>query len=423
MKKSISKLLTLILAAMLVVGLLAFNAGAETTSAASDPSPAITVYQKTSSSVVGIITNTQTWDPNTRKVVDEPLAQGSGVVIAKDGYIVTNNHVIADGNAYQVLLPSGEKVDAELVGADKSTDLAVLKVSGDAASQLTPVEFGSSSDLLIGSTVIAIGNPGGETLANTVTQGIVSALQRSNVKASNTSRAIDYIQHDASINNGNSGGGLFNYKGELVGINTLKYSGSVYSSVSFEGLGFAIPVETAYPIAMQLIENGKVIRPQMGVTVSDFAGPNEPTGNYPPASVCIYGVTAGSPAEKAGLKQYDFIYAINDERVTSFRELTKVLDQYKAGDEVSVTVVRYNNVYPVTNNYSYGNDMFGNFFGGYGRNYGGYGYGYGNGDSNDGSDSSSQSSSNTVTDLNVGGGYDFVTVKVTLELPEEDAQN
>ena len=141
-----------------------------------------------------------------------------------------------------------------------------------------------------------------------------------------------------------------------------------------------------------------------------------------PASVCIYGVTAGSPAEKAGLKQYDFIYAINDERVTSFRELTKVLDQYKAGDEVSVTVVRYSNVYPVTNNYSYGNDMFGNFFGGYGRNYGGYGYGYGNGDSNDGSDSSSQSS-NAVTDLNVGGSYDFVTVKVTLELPEEDAQS
>ena len=207
-----------------------------------------------------------------------------------------------------------------------------------------------------------------------------------------------------------------------MGITTLKYSGSVYSSVSFEGLGFAIPVETAYPIAMQLIENGKVIRPQMGVTVSDFAGPNEPTGNYPPASVCIYGVTAGSPAEKAGLKQYDFIYAINDERVTSFRELTKVLDQYKAGDEVSVTVVRYSNVYPVTNNYSYGNDMFGNFFGGYGRNYGGYGYGYGNGDSSDGSDSSSQSS-NAVTDLNVGGGYDFVTVKVTLELPEEDAQS
>lgn len=417
MKKSISKLFTLILAAMLVVGLLAFNAGAETTTAGGDPSPAITVYQKTSNSVVGIITNTQTWDPNTRKVVDEPLAQGSGVVIAEGGYIVTNNHVIEDGNAYQVLLPSGEKVDAELVGADSSTDLAVLKVSGDAASQLTPVEFGSSSDLLIGSTVVAIGNPGGETLANTVTQGIVSALQRSNVKASNTSRAIDYIQHDASINNGNSGGGLFNYKGELVGINTLKYSGSAYSSVTFEGLGFAIPVDTAYPIAQQLIENGSVIRPQMGITVADYEGPDEPMSNYPPASVCIYGVNAGSPAEAAGLKQYDFIYAINGERVTSFRELTGVLDKFNAGDTVTVTVVRYNNVYPVTNNnnsnsYYYGNNPFGNFFGGYG------GYGYGNGNGNSG-DSSSQSGSSIGSDLVVGGGYDFVTVDVVLELPAE----
>lgn len=389
---------------------------------AADPSPAVYVAQKNAASVVGVITNTQQWDRSSGEVKETMYAQGSGVVIKEGGYVLTNYHVIESGDSYQILMPDGSKVDAKVVGSDSSLDLAVLQVGEEDARKLTPVTIGTSNELVVGSTVIAIGNPGGEVLANTVTQGVVSALERSDVASSNTTRNVDYIQHDAAINSGNSGGGLFNYKGELVGINTLKYSGSVYSSVSFEGLGFAIPVETAYPIAMQLIENGKVIRPQMGITVSDFAGPNEPTGNYPPASVCIYGVTAGSPAENAGLKQYDFIYAINDERVTSFRELTKVLDQYKAGDEVSVTVVRYNNVYPVTNNYSYGNDMFGNFFGGYGRNYGGYGYGYGNGDSNDGSDSSSQSS-NAVTDLNVGGGYDFVTVKVTLELPEEDAQN
>ena len=224
---------------------------------------------------------------------------------------------------------------------------------------------------------------------------------------------MDYIQHDAAINSGNSGGGLFNYKGELVGINTLKYSGSAYSSVSFEGLGFAIPIDTAFPIAQQLIENGSVVRPQMGVTVADYEGPDEPMSNYPPASVCIYGVNAGSPAEAAGLKQYDFIYAINGERVTSFRELTSVLDKFSAGDTVTVTVVRYNNVYPMTNNnngnnYYYGNNPFGNFFG----NFGGYGYG------NDNSGSSSQSGS-SVSDLVVGGGYDFVTVDVVLELPEE----
>ncbi len=391
----------------------------------SDPSPAVYVAQKNASSVVGVITNTQQWDRSSGEVKETMYAQGSGVVIKEGGYVLTNYHVIENGDSYQILMPDGNKVEATVVGSDSSLDLAVLQVSEEDAKQLTPVTVGASNELVVGSTVIAIGNPGGEVLANTVTQGVVSALERSDVSSTNTTRNVDYIQHDAAINSGNSGGGLFNYKGELVGINTLKYSGSMYSSVSFEGLGFAIPVETAYPIAMQLIENGKVIRPQMGVTVADYDGPNEPTGNYPPASVCIYGVNAGSPAEKAGLKQYDFIYAINDERVTSFRELTKVLDQYKAGDEVSVTVVRYDSVYPVSNNYNYGNDMFGNFFGGYGRNYGGYGYGYGNdgnGNGNDGNDSSSQSS-NTVTDLNVSGGYNFVTVKVTLELPEDDAQN
>ena len=388
MKKSISKLFTLILAAMLVVGLLAFNAGAETTSAANDPSPAINVYQKTNHSVVGIITNTQSWDENTRKVVDEPLAQGSGVVIAEGGYIVTNNHVIEDGNAYQVLLPSGEKVDAELVGADSSTDLAVLKVSGDAASELTPVEFGSSSDLLIGSTVIAIGNPGGETLANTVTQGIVSALQRSNVKASNTSRAIDYIQHDASINNGNSGGGLFNYKGELVGINTLKYSGSAYSGATFEGLGFAIPVETVQDITADLIQYGKVQRAQLGIKAFEYNnGPDEPMNNYAPMGVYVNSVVEGGPAEAAGLQAYDYIYSVNGVRVTSMTELTTQLDKFNDGDTVTIRVARYANIGPAQ---ARSNDYYSYFFG-----------------------NGASSGSST---LEVSGGYDYVDLEVTLRI-------
>ena len=379
----------------------------------SDPSPAVYVAQKNANSVVGVITNTQSWNRSTGEVEETMYSQGSGVVIQEGGYVLTNYHVVSGGDSFQVLLPSGEKAEATLAGSDSSLDLAVLQVTGDAAKQLVPATIGSSSNLIVGSTVVAIGNPGGEVLANTVTQGIVSALERSDVKGNNTTRNVDYIQHDAAINSGNSGGGLFNYKGELVGINTLKYSGSAYSSVSFEGLGFAIPIDTAFPIAQQLIENGSVVRPQMGVTVADYEGPDEPMSNYPPASVCIYGVNAGSPAEAAGLKQYDFIYAINGERVTSFRELTSVLDKFSAGDTVTVTVVRYNNVYPMTNNnngnnYYYGNNPFGNFFG----NFGGYGYG------NDNSGSSSQSGS-SVSDLVVGGGYDFVTVDVVLELPEE----
>ena len=152
----------------------------------------------------------------------------------------------------------------------------------------------------------------------------------------------------------------------------------------------------------------------MGITVKDYEGPNEPTGNYPPASVCIYGVNAGSPAEKAGLKQYDFIYAVNDERVTSFRELTAVLDRYQAGDTVKVTVVRYDSVYPVTNTNNYYNDIFGSYFGR------GFGYGYGPNYGQDDSSNSQSDNGNYTGEIAVSGGYNFVDVEVTLELPEED---
>lgn len=388
------------------------SAPAATAEPAGDPSPAIYVSQKNANSVVGVMTNKEEWDRSTNEVKETLYSQGSGVVIAEGGYVLTNFHVIENGDSYEVLMPSGEKADAQLAGADASLDLAVLQVEDDYADDLTPVSIGSSSDLVVGSTVIAIGNPGGEVLANTVTQGVVSALERSSVEGNNTTRNVDYIQHDAAINSGNSGGALFNYKGELVGINTLKYAGSVYSTVNFEGLGFAIPIDTAYPIAQQLIENGEVVRPQLGVTVKDFAGPDEPTGNYPPASVCIYGVNENSPAEKAGLKQYDFIYAINGERVSSFRELSTVLDKYAAGDTIEVTVVRYKNAYMVSNNSNnnYYNSIW-PFFGGYGYGYGAPNYG-----------NSNASDQGSIVDgqLVVEGGYEFVDVELTLELPEEN---
>ena len=389
----------------------------EVSAPAQDPSPAVYVYQKNMNSVVGITTYTQEWNRSTGNVEETAVSQGSGVVIAEDGYILTNYHVIEGGDAFKILLASGEEVEAMLAGSDSSMDLAVLKAT-DKEDELVPVTIGSSSELMVGSTVIAIGNPGGEVLANTVTQGIVSALERSSVYSTNTTRGVSYIQHDAAINSGNSGGGLFNYKGELIGINTLKYSGSSYSTVSFDGLGFALPIDSVYPIALQLIENGEVIRPQMGVTVVDYTdGPDEPMSNYAPASVCIWEVNAGSPAEKAGLKQYDFIYAVNGERVTSFRELTGILDQFQAGDTVQITVVRYNNVSPVSSASSQ-NSYYSNPYGyNYGYNYGyGYSYPYGYG-----YDDSTSTSSGTSTDLTVGGGYEFITVDVTLELPADTA--
>ena len=380
-----------------------------------DDSPAIYVAQKNANSVVGIITNTEGWSRSSG-VQNTMIAQGSGVVIAEGGYVLTNYHVIEDGSAFQVLMPSGDKVEATLVGADSAMDLAVLKVE-DQADKLVPVTIGASETLPVGSTVIAIGNPGGEILANTVTRGIISALERTSMTSNNTTRNVNYIQHDAPISSGNSGGGLFDYQGNLIGINTLKYGGSFYSSGSYEGLGFAIPVETAYPIAQQLIEHGKVIRPQMGVTVRDQEGPDEPMNEYAPASVCITGVNEGSPAEAAGLKQYDFITAVNGERITSTRELTTLLDNFKPGDIVTLTIVRYNNAGIMNNNNydSYYNSPFGF---GFGFPFGGYGYGYGNngngnnGNGNNGNGSDYYYMNGTV---NVSGGYETFDVQVTLE--------
>ncbi len=355
---------------------------------AADPSPAIYVYQKTASSVVGVFTQDQQWIREYNRVQEVTISSGSGVVIREGGYILTNNHVIADGSAYQVLMPSGEKVSAVLVGADSSTDIAVLKIEDEeAAAQLTPVEIGASADLLVGSTVIAIGNPGGETLANTVTQGVVSALERSSVSASRTSRAIAYIQHDAAINSGNSGGGLFNYKGQLVGINTLKYAGSAYSQISFEGLGFAIPVETTVDISNDLIEYGKVRRATMGVGVAEYAdGPDEPMRNYAPSGVYVTEVMEGTPAQEAGFKVYDCIYSVNGARTTSYAELTTQLDQYDEGDTVEVEVVRYEQIQPVA---SSGTSLYDYYFGG--------------------------SSSSSGTTLAVAGGYEIVKLNVTLK--------
>lgn len=367
-------------AGMMVSGVLAEETNQAATTAreiaaatVNDTNPAIYVTQKTASSVVGVITNDQRWDRTTRKTSETMMAQGSGVVIAEGGYVLTNAHVVEGGSGYQILTPSGDKADAELVGTDASTDLAVLKVKdAELAKALIPVDLGTSGDLVVGQTAIAIGNPGGEVLANTVTSGIVSALERE-VEGDNTTRDIKYIQHDAPINSGNSGGGLFDASGRLIGINTLKYAGSQFSGVSFEGLGFAIPVDTAYPIALALIKDGRVIRPQMGITVTDFVGPDEPINSNPPASVVVYSVNKGSPAEKAGMMQYDFITEIDGVRVTSLRELTGELDKHKAGDTVEVTVVRYSDPTQFVSNNSQSSDSQSDNFNDYFGNFGGFG--------------------------------------------------
>ena len=382
-KHSVSRLSLLTLVFCLIACMAAVSVSAETAAPLADPSPAAYVAAKNADSVVGVLTFADEW---TRQggIQSTNISQGSGVVIRDGGYILTNNHVIEGGSSFQVLLSGGEKVDAELVGADSAMDLAVLKVDAEHASALAPVELGSSAELVVGSTAIAIGNPGGEVLANTTTQGIISALERSSVTAKGATRSISYIQHDAAINSGNSGGGLFNYKGQLIGINTLKYAGSAYSSITFEGLGFAIPVETAADVASDLIEYGKVIRPALGIQTAAYPGPDEPLPSYPPASLCVYEATKGGAAEAAGIKAYDFIYKVNGVRVTTMIELTGQLDQYEPGDTVQVTLIRYKNVTPVTQS------MYSGFGGG--------------------------ASQNALTgEVIVSGGYEEITVDVVLE--------
>lgn len=406
----IALLLAVLLASVLVGG--SVLAQEQARGVAGDNNPAIAVAQKTENSVVGVITNATNWRRGQGEN-SQQIAQGSGVVI-QQGYVLTNAHVIEQGNTYEIALPSGETAKATLVGSDRSTDLAVLKVD---ASELRPVQVGISSDLLVGSTVIAIGNPGGTVLANTVTSGIVSALERTSVNAQNASRQISYIQHDASINNGNSGGGLFNINGELVGINTLKYLGSGFSQAAFEGLGFAIPIDTAYPIARDLIEFGEVQRPQMGVMVQTIDGPEQPINTNPPASVGVMSLNENSPAQRAGLKQFDFITEIDGIRVKSLQELTTQMDQHKAGDTIKITVVRYDNAEALLNSLGYLSGSQSSDSDNYGSN-DPYGGGYGYNDPFGGFFGGRRGPSYYNTPANVVSDFEALTFDVTLEIPK-----
>ena len=250
-------------------------------------------------SVVQVITSATTWDQRSRDVSTEEIGYGSGTYIrtldsGEGGYILTNNHVISDGDSYQIQWLDGTVMDAELVGADDGTDIA----------------------------------------------GIISGLEREGVTAQGSfTRPVSVIQVDAAINTGNSGGALLNAQGELVGIPTLKMSLG-YTAV-YEGLGFCVPINTAKDIIDQLIENGEVVRPRLGITVSAWDGPEEPMRNYPPAGVRIENVEEGSPADEAGLQAYDIITEINGERVYTNNELIAVVDQYSEGDTVELTIYRY----------------------------------------------------------------------------------
>ena len=319
--------------------------GYEAVYSAENPIPEIAANVRPS--VVQVITSAATWDQRSREVSTEEIGYGSGTYFraldeGEGGYILTNNHVVDEGETYQIEWLDGTIMDATLVGADEGTDIAVLQFNEPAPEGATPVPLGDSDALQIGELAIVIGNPGSgtEVLFGTVTAGIISGLEREGVSAQGSfNRPVSTIQVDAAINTGNSGGALLNAQGELVGIPTLKMTAS-YTTI-YEGLGFCIPINTAKDIIDQLIENGEVVRPRLGVTVVAQDGPDEPMRNYPPAGVRIENVEEGSPADEAGLQAYDIITEINGVRVYTNNELIAQIDQYAAGDTVELTICRY----------------------------------------------------------------------------------
>ncbi|MGC4667607.1 S1C family serine protease [Enterococcus hirae] len=282
----------------------------------------------------------------------EASSEGSGVIYKKSGnsaYIVTNNHVVEGQQGLEVLLKDGTKVKAELVGTDAYSDLAVLKISADKVNKVA--SFGDSNSLKVGEPAIAIGSPLGSEYANSVTSGIISSLNRqvTSTNESNQTVNINAIQTDAAINPGNSGGPLVNIEGQVIGINSSKIASTSASSsgVSVEGMGFAIPSNDVVNIINQLEKDGKVTRPALGITMVDLSAVStqqqEQILKIPESvtnGVIVTSVQPATPAEKAGLKQYDIITKIDDTDVSSGVELQSVLYQKKVGDSVKVTYYR-----------------------------------------------------------------------------------
>ncbi|WML55865.1 trypsin-like peptidase domain-containing protein [Neobacillus sp. PS3-12] len=267
---------------------------------------------------------------------------GSGVIFQKSGdsaYIVTNNHVVEGASKLEVSLYSGQKTTATVVGTDALTDLAVLKI--DSKYVTSTAEFGDSSVLRPGDEVLAIGNPLGLDLSRTVTQGIVSATNRSiAVSTSAGDWETNVIQTDAAINPGNSGGALINTQGQVVGINSLKIS-----ETGVEGLGFAIPSNDLIPIVNQLIKNGKVERPYLGVGLADLSEVPQMYWNDLPNNVqkgvMITNIDPQSVAANSGLKQRDVVVSMNGTDITSSTDLRKYLyTKVKIGDTVKFGIYR-----------------------------------------------------------------------------------
>ena len=305
------------------------NSGTTTTaSSTSKANSTSEIVKKTADSVVEISTESVVTGSFAQQYVQQ--GAGSGVIISQDGYILTNNHVINGANSVKVRLRDGTEYDATIIGSDSDNDIALLKVS---ATGLSPATFGDSNSLAVGDYVVAIGNPLGE-LGGTVTDGIISALAR---KVTIEDTQMTLLQTNAQVNPGNSGGGLFNANGELVGIVNAKQS-----ATEVEGIAFAIPINNVLDILSDLKEYGYVTgKVDLGIDFTDitsdetafYYGVNQ-TGCY------VLSVDSGSNAEKAGVTRGDLVTKVNDTDVSSSSDITTALEKAEVGDTVTFTVSR-----------------------------------------------------------------------------------
>lgn len=292
------------------------------------------VYEKVKHSVVAVVTYGQGSD-----LTDSPISSGSGIVFSEDGYIVTNSHVIGDSNQYPVKVvftgqdenEEDQEYPAQIVGYDKRTDIAVLKID---AAGLTPAEFADSDQLKVGDTVLSLGNPGvaGENFTNTLTKGMVSAVNRT---VTMSSVNMQYIQTDAAINPGSSGGALLNLYGQVVGINAAKIT-----TTEVEGICFAIPTNIAKDVINDIVKNGYVSdRVRLGVTIRGLSSYEAEMYNVPQGLV-IVGFSSDSEIPSKGAEIGDIITAINGVNTTSSNTLYDELEKFKAGEKVKLTIYR-----------------------------------------------------------------------------------
>lgn len=288
--------------------------------------------------VDGSLTPGQVYAANVKSVVmiynrsGAATSTGSGFVLTADGYVVTNYHVVEGASQLTVTMHNGKEYTAKMVGGDSANDVALLKVE---ATDLQAVKIGSSTALIVGDQVVAIGNPLGE-LTSTLTVGYISAKERN---VSTDGMAINMIQTDAAINSGNSGGPLFNMKGEVIGITTAKYSGTSSSGASIEGIGFAIPIDDVYDMLSDLKEFGYVTGAYLGVSVSDTDSEAASYFGFP-VGAYVREAVEGYCAHKAGIQAKDIIVNLGGYDVGGVSDLTRILRKFEAGQTTTITVYR-----------------------------------------------------------------------------------